>query len=164
MEVAEAIKELGRVSTELAQVDSEEKELSKTYIDLQKTLRAYDNKKRDLRKEIFRLNDILESENVFKDIEEIEGFDALTQLELIAISKGMDKTDYRKYGNFPRWKDVEEITKEVIKLKKFYPSWILQRISSAGQYDLMPPRTFYRYTYKTPEGYIMTYGGMEELN
>ena len=70
MEVAEAIKELGRVSAELAQVDSEEKELSKTYIDLQKTLRAYDSKKRGLRKEIFRLNDILESENVFKDIEE----------------------------------------------------------------------------------------------
>lgn len=162
MEVAEAIKELGRVSTELAQVDSEEKELSKTYIDLQKTLREYDSKKRELRKEIFRLNDILESENVFKDIEEIEGFDTLTQLELIAISKGMDKTDYRKYGDYPRWKDVEEITKEVIEFKKLYPSWILQRVSNAGQYDLMPPRTFYKYTYKTPQGHLMTYGGIQE--
>lgn len=162
MDIAEATKELLRVSTELAEIDTQEKELSKTYIDLQKTLRVYDNKKRDLRKEIFRLNDILESENVFKDIQEIEGFNTLIEQELLAISKGMDKTDYRKYGDFPRWKDVEEITKEVIEVKKLYPGWILQRVAAGGTYDTMPPQTFYRYTYKTPQGHYMNYGGIEK--
>jgi hypothetical protein len=76
----------------------------------------------------------------------------------------MDKTDYRKNGNYPRWYDLERLVNEVIVFKKLYPGWILESLARGGQYDTLPPQTFYRYTYKSPHGHYMSMGGIERIN
>ena len=85
------------------------------------------------------------------------------QEELVAISNGMDKTDYRKHDNYPRWYDLEKLVKEVIAFKKLYSGWILESLTRGGHYDTLPPQTFYRYTYKTPQGHYMSMGGIERI-
>ena len=123
-----------------------------------------------LKKQLYesRINDIsneikkLESEDMFYCVKEIEGFDKLLSRELLAIANGMDKTDYRQYNkDCPRWIDLERIVKHVIELKKHYPKWILDRVIKSGQIDVLPPESFYKFTYNTPEGYYMSCGGIE---
>jgi hypothetical protein len=113
------------------------------------------------------LEEIIEVENVFESVENIEGFETLLQTELVAISKGMDKTDYNKtdYGKsvFPRRYDLERLVKHVIAFKKLYPGWILECITIGGQYDTYPPQTMYRYTYLSPHGHYMSMGGIERI-
>jgi hypothetical protein len=164
MEFAEAKTKIVELRSELIQVDAELKEFTKIYMEHRKKVTFRENRKKELSKEIKRLEDIIETENVFESVENIEGFDTLLQEELVSISNGMDKTDYRKNGNYPRWYDLERLVKELIAFKKMYPGWVLDRLASGGQYDTMPPQTFYRYTYKTPHGHYMTMGGIERIN
>jgi hypothetical protein len=110
------------------------------------------------------LEDIIESENVFESVQTVEGFDTLLKSELVVISNGMDKTDYRKHGNYPRWYDLERLVKEVIYFKKLYPGWILDHLARGGQYDTLPPQTFYRYTYKSQHGLVELYDFIEHLS
>lgn len=72
---------------------------------------------------------------------------SLSQIELDIIAYGMDKKDYRVYCDCPRWYDLERIAKEVIEFKKLYPGWILERLDLDGQYDGLPPTTYYKYIY-----------------
>lgn len=172
MEFAEAKNEIIRVKAELAQVETELKELNKIYMEHRRKVNTFENKKKALSKEIKKLEEIIETENIFESVQGVEGFDSLLQEELVAISNGMDKTDYRKMDRaratskveIPRWWDLERLVKQVIEFKKLYPGWILERLSSDGQYDTLPPQTFYRYTYKTPQGHYMTFGGIEVLS
>ncbi len=164
MEFAEAKNEIVRVREELSQVENQLKELNKIYMENRKKVTSCENRKKELSKEIKKLEDVIESENVFESVQNIEGFDTLLQEELVAISNGMDKTDYRKNGNYPRWYDLERLVKEVIAFKKLYPGWILESLTRGGQYDTLPPQTFYRYTYKTPHGHYMSMGGIERIN
>ena len=118
---------------------------------------------------IKKLEDIIESEDVFETVRQIEGFDTLNQEELIIIKNGMNKVNYRKMdlvrnrAELPRWIDLERLVKQVIEFKKTYPGWILERIAANGQYDSLPPQTFYKFTYKTPHGHYMSFGGIEVL-
>jgi hypothetical protein len=164
MEFAEAKTKIFELRAELAQNEAEYKELNKIYAETRKKMNSYVNRKHDLSKEIKKLEEIIEAENVFESVQGTEGFDTLLQEELVAISNGMDKTDYRKNGNYPRWYDLERLVKEVINFKKLYPGWILDCVVRGGQYDTLPPQTFYRYTYKTPHGHYMTMGGIEHLS
>jgi hypothetical protein len=164
MEFAEAKNEIVRVREELSQVENQLKELNKIYMENRKKVTSCENRKKELSKEIKKLEDVIESENVFESVQNIEGFDTLLQEELVAISNGMDKTDYRKHGNYPRWYDLERLVKEVIAFKKLYPGWILESLTRGGQYDTLPPQTFYRYTYKTPQGHYMSMGGIQHVN
>ena len=161
MEFAEAKTKIIKVKAELVQVESELKELNKIYMEHRRKVNACENKKKELSKEIKKLEEIIETENVFESVQGVEGFDTLLQEELVAISNGMDKRDYRKHGNYPRWYDLERLVNEVIAFKKLYPGWILERLGLGGQYDTLPPQTFYRYTYKTPQGHYMSFGGVE---
>lgn len=163
MEFAEAKNEIIRVRDELSQVQYELNRLNKIYIEHRRQVTLFENKKRDLSKQIKNLEEIIETENVFESVQNVEGFDTLLKSELVAISNGMDKTDYRKHGNYPRWYDLERLVKEVINFKKIYPGWILEHLASGGQYDVLPPQTFYRYTYKTPNGHHMNMGGIEHI-
>ena len=158
MEFAEAKTKIINVRAELVQVETELKKLNKIYLEHRRNVTLYENKKRELSKEIKKLEEIIESENVFESVQGVEGFDSLLQEELVVISNAMDKTDYRKYGDYPRWYDLERLVKEVINLKKLYPGWILERLGLGSQYDTLPPQRFYRYTYKTPQGHYMTCG------
>ena len=164
MEFAEAKTKIVELRSELIQVDAELKELNKIYMEHRKKVTLCENKKKELSKEIKKLEDIIEAENVFESVQGVEGFETLLKEELVAILNGMDKTDYRKYGNYPRWYDLERLVKQVIEFKKLYPGWILERLGSGGQYDTLPPQTFYRYSYKTPQGHYMTFGGIEVLS
>lgn len=172
MDFVEAKNEIIRVREELSQVQDELNRLNKIYIEHRRQVNLYENKKKELSKEIKKLEEIIEVENVFESVENIEGFDTLLKSELVAISNGMDKTDYSKMDlvrarskeTIPRWYDLERLVKEVINFKKLYPGWILEHLARGGQYDTLPPQTFYRYTYKTPHGHYMKMGGIEFIN
>ena len=60
----------------------------------------------------------------------------------------MDKTDYRKYGDYPRWIDLEKICKEVITMKKRYPTWVLMDLEKSSQTNTLPPQSSYYYKFK----------------
>jgi hypothetical protein len=161
MEIAEAKTKIVELRAELAQINSESTETHKIYREITVKIRLQDNRKKDLSQQIKNLERIIDTENVFESVQGVEGFDTLLQEELVAISNGMDKTDYRKFGNYPRWHDLEKLVKEVIAFKKLYPGWILESLTRGGQYDTLPPQTFYRYTYKSPHGHYMSHGGIE---
>jgi hypothetical protein len=169
MNPEEAKNEIIRVREEIVQIDIESKEIHKIYREICKKIRLCESRKNALLKEITNLEEIIETENVFETVKNIEGFDTLLQEELVSISNGMDKTDYikmdlvraRSKESIPRFYDLERLIKEVIEIKKQYPGWILDKVTRGGQYDTLPPQTFYRYTYKTPHGHYMSFGGIE---
>ncbi len=111
MEFAEAKNEIIRVREELSQVQDELNRLNKIYMEHRRQVNLYENRKKELSKEIKRLEEIVEAENVFESVQNIEGFDTLLKSELVAIFNGMDKTDYRKHGDYPRWYDLERLVK-----------------------------------------------------
>lgn len=161
MEFTEAKNKILKLHIELSEVETEINELNKIYREHLKKVNLCVLRKKQLSQEIKKLEDIIESVNIFDSVRVLDGFDTLIQEELTIISQGMDKTDYRKHGNYPRWYDLERLVKEIIEFKKLYPGWILERLSRGGQYDTLPPQTFYRFTYKTPQGHFMTIGGIE---
>jgi hypothetical protein len=171
MEFTEAKNEIEKLRAELAQVEIEYKNYQTNYNDIVKKMRLCESRKKDLSKEIERLETIIESEDIYANVSWIEGFETLTPQDLIAISTGMDQTDYRKIipvmtkskEEIPRWYDLERLVKEVIEFKKHYPGWILDRVIKSGQYDTLPPQTFYKFTYNTPHGHYMSFGGIEIL-
>jgi hypothetical protein len=172
MNTEEAKNEIIRVREEIVQIDTESQEIHKIYREICKKIRLCESRKNDLLKEIKKLEEIVESENVFETVKYVEGFDTLLQEELVAISNGMDKTDYSKMDlvrarskeSIPRWIDLERIVKSVIEFKKLYPGWILDSVARGGQYDTLPPQIFYKYTYKSPHGHYMTMGGIELIH
>ena len=172
MNTEEAKNEIIRVREELVQIDTESKEIHKIYREICKKIRLCESRKNDLLKEIKKLEEIVESENVFESVQNIEGFNTLLQEELVAISNGMDKTDYSKMDlvrarskeSIPRWIDLERIVKSVIEFKTLYTGWILDSVTRGGQYDTLPPQIFYKYTYKSPHGHYMTMGGIELIH
>jgi hypothetical protein len=168
MEITEAKNNIITLREQLVQVDTELSELKKIAAEHRKKISICENRKKDLSKEIQKLEAIIEAENVFETVEHMGGFDALSQEELLIIFKNMDKTDYRKMDavrarsgqEIPRWLDLERIVTQVIEMKKLYAGWILCGLSRDGQYDTLPPQTFYKYTYKTPNGHYMSVGGI----
>jgi hypothetical protein len=169
MNTEEAKNEISKLRAELSENEAEYKELNKIYKETRIKMNFCESRKKELSKEIKKLEEIIETENVFESVQNIEGFDNLLKEELVIISKGMDKTDYSKMDlvrarskeSIPRWIDLERLVKEVIGFKKLYPGWILESLSRSGQYDTMPPHSFYSYTYKTPHGHYMSMGGIE---
>ena len=132
------------------------------YSEISKKIRLCENINSDLLKQIKHLETIVESENAVETVKYIEGFDSLSQEELVSISNGMDKTDYRKHNNtFPRFYDLERLIKETIEIKQQYPGWILDKVQKSGHYDTLPPQSFYNFTFKTHLGHYMSFGGIK---
>lgn len=107
------------------------------------------------REKIKHLTYLIEVENVLDDVKHIEDFNLLERNELAIIISGMDKSDYTKY-NCARWIDLENIIKEVIKMKKKY-NWKLYSLTKKGQIDTMPPQNLYKYEYKDEDELIFIY-------
>jgi type I site-specific restriction-modification system R (restriction) subunit len=167
MEFTEAKLKLESLRVDLRKVEIEYEEVYRIYKENERKMRLYDNTLRSLSKEIKKMEQIIESEDVFESVKNVEGFDTLTKNDLFIISKGMDKRDYRDLKivqNCPRWIDLERLVKEVIHFKSIYPGWILENIIITGHYDSLPPQTFYKFTYKTPTGHYMMYSGMDTNN
>jgi hypothetical protein len=41
---------------------------------------------------------------------------------------------------------------------------VLESVKKTGQYDTLPPKSFYKFTYKTPLGHPMSFGRLEILS
>ena len=50
-----------------------------------------------------------------------------------------------------------------VEIKKRYPTWQLQNLSKAGQYDAMPPDKFYKYEYKDEYDCYFDIGGIKVI-
>jgi hypothetical protein len=117
--------------------------------DIEKDVRKNDENLKIILKEILHRETINEAKNMISEyIKMIADFDLLTGDEVLLITNKMDKTDYRKYGDYPRWIDLEKICKEVIHVKKRYPSWILKDLEKSRQTNTMPPESIYYYKFK----------------
>ena len=131
--------------------------------EIYKALRLYWNQMDDvckefgrIAKEIERREAIVEAKHMICEyITSIEGIDLLSDEEISIITAKIDKTDYRKHGSYPRFIDLERICKEVIHIKKRYPTWTLTNVSrGAGELGIFPPHIFYKYEYKENECYF----------
>lgn len=117
--------------------------------DIEKDVRKLDVNLKNISNEIQRHETINETKNMISEyIKIIENFDLLTGDEIMLITNKMDKTDYRKYGDYPRWIDLEKICKEVITMKKRYPNWILMDLEKSRQTTTLPPEASYYYKFK----------------
>lgn len=116
-------------------------------------------------KQIEFRQELEDSKNMIdENIANIENFDLLNEEELMIITSKMDKTDYRKQGDYPRWLDLESIIKYVIDMKKKYTKWTLTDLSKGGQYDTLPPKTFYTYEFKDENEQYFDIGGIKLLS
>lgn len=131
--------------------------------ELKKNIALYESKKTSIIKQIKLLQE-MNIETMFASVNHISDFLLLEKEELIAIRDGIDKIDYRPYGNFPRWIDLKKLVENVIKFKKQYPNHILQQIVKTGQYDTLPPISFYKYTYKTTDGNLVIHSATDRIN
>lgn len=164
MEFTEAKNEIEKLRAELAEVEKEYEGFYMIYKETEKKRRLCESRKLDIKKQIKKFEEIIETEDVFITVKDVEGFETLSPSELVAISNGMDKTDYRIYGNYPRWIDLERLVNHVIQFKKLYPGWILDRVIKSKQCEtLLVSPTFYKFTYNTPLGHYMSCGGIEPL-
>lgn len=152
-------------------LNEKQKSLESERLAALKFVRSYDNQVKEIHKnlkivvdEIKRRKEIEEAKNkISEDIKNIEGFELLRECELSIITTKMDITDYRKYGRYPRYLDLERICKEVIDMKKKYPKWTLASLSKRGQVDTLPPHTFYKYEYKDENNHLFSNGGTQIL-
>jgi hypothetical protein len=159
MNIEEATNKINKLQEELSIAEDCIRKYKREYSEISKKILLCENINSDLLKQIKHLETIVESENAVETVKYIEGFDSLSQEELVSISNGMDQTDYRKHNNtFPRFYDLERLIKEVIEIKKQYPGWILDKIQKTGHYATLPPQTFYNFTFKTHLGHYMSFG------
>ena len=165
MEFLEEINEIKRLKNELKEVCIDYMKYKKQYNEIIRLMSSCTSRKQEISIKISDLERIIESSTIFDSVNSIDGFETLLKNELLAISNGMDKTDYRKYEtNYPRWFDLERLVKDVIKCKTQYPGWILETISIKGRLDTLPPQSSYNFTYKTPQGDYMSYKGIEVVS
>lgn len=153
-----------QLNTQLCEFSIKKQNLDKERRIVTKKIEEIEKNIKLIFKEIKRREDIEEAKNIIgEDIKKMEGFELLSEDELSIITTKMDKNDYRKYGNYPRYLDLERICKEVINMKKKYPKWTLSELSRGGQYDTLPPHTFYKYEYKDEYGCHFNFGGIQVL-
>ena len=143
-------------------ITSERLTLSKTLRAIDKQLNDIDKNIQSVLKEIKRREEIEETRIILtEEIKKMDGFELLSEDEFCIITTKMDKTDYRKYNNnLPRWLDLTRIISEVISIKKHYTNWTLSGLSRGGQYDTMPPQTFYKFEFKDQFGNYFNVGGI----
>ena len=141
------------------QFNEERKNLSQTIYNIEKNIRNNHDEMRHVLREINRHKEIEESKNIIGEFERnIEGFGLLSEKEVAVITTKMDRTDYRAYGDYPRWIDLERIIKEVIEIKKYYAEWKLSKISKRSKSDTVPPETLYIYEFTDINGYLINIG------
>lgn len=117
--------------------------------DIEKDVKKTDDILKNILNEIKRHETFCETKSMISEyIKNIEKFDLIHGDELILIMNKMDKTDYRKYGDYPRWLDLEKICKEVIIMKQRYPNWQLMDLEKSRQTNTLPPQSSYYYKFK----------------
>ena len=119
--------------------------------EIDKALRLFWNKLSEVCRELEQITTEIENRELIEGVANIEGFDLLSDEEIKLIISKMDKTDYRKHGDYPRYIDLERICKDVIHTKKLdpqHPAWTLTNVEICEKKeDTIPPRTTYKYVY-----------------
>jgi flagellar biosynthesis/type III secretory pathway chaperone len=86
--------------------------------------------------------------NIFDEPDlKVCGMGALTQQEKQAISDGIDKTDYRHLGDYPRYIDLDKIVERVWQIKQA-DNWTLVKVTKTGTYEPMPSAGKYTLTFR----------------
>ena len=148
---------LNKLKGELHIADTLFKRASKMLQEAQDNKTMYVSMKKDIANKITKMEELIELNEMFVlGSYHNSNESTLLKEELIAIAQGMNKTDYRQHGNFPRYIDLDRLIREVVDLKQIYTGWILERVQQAFSYDSLPPKTSYSYTFKTPHGHYMT--------
>lgn len=121
--------------------------------DIEKDVKKTDDIMKHILNEIKRHETIYDAKYmIYEYIKSIENINLLNGDEILLITNKMDRTDYRKYGDYPRWIDLTKICKEVIIIKKRYPEWLLMDLEKSRQTTTIPPETFYYYKFKDEFG------------
>ena len=138
------------LNKQIKKLETEKNSLSRDITIIEKEQTNIDTYKKKILIEIQLREAIEETRNMLsEEIKHIENFELLSETEFAIITSKMDKTDYTKYGDFPRWIDLRRICKEVIDIKKTYPKWTLTNLEKGNrQYSKVPPHTYYKYEYK----------------
>jgi hypothetical protein len=116
---------------------------------------------KELDKEIKKYENYILQETILDDdIRSKPGFNLLTIDEIHSIIKGVDKTDYTKYG-IKRFADIEHVISMVLEVKQIYPTWKLEFMRVCGSYDTVPPKNYYEFEFITPDGIRFSRGGLK---
>ena len=139
--------EYEKIQKELKANELEKKDLFKTLSYVQREVKLNETKYKELVNKISYYEDLINTKETFLCIspDKIKMF---SEDELTAITKGMDKKDYRKLINGPRWFSLEKIMDDVIKVKQKYPEWGLKEVIKIGHIDGLPPIMNYNYTFE----------------
>ncbi len=153
-----------QIEEQLAQLKLKFNELTKQHKDLHAEykiiaakFRATGDEKDKITKQIKNLQFSIETKSAFDMFGELDTLSVISKQEQIIIIKGMDKTDYTKYGK-ERWMDLNKIIDHIIKIKKEYPDWVLKNLIKTGQYDSQPPMNMYKYTFIAPNDLEFSWG------
>jgi hypothetical protein len=147
------------------ELEMERIKITKQLTEIKKNISKIDDEYKFNLDEIHRRRSIEEAQNIIGENERsIEGFELLKEDELSIIVKNMDKTDYIKWGNYPRWLDLVTLIEYVIKIKKQYSGWELVNLTKCGQDDTMPPENIYKYEFKDVYENYFNIGGIDIIN
>lgn len=154
--------ELESLNSERDTLKNEGTQLQKQSRELRKLINLKEASLQTCERRIFQIKNILFSQNIFNEetMSKFTDFHLLSADELTLIIKGLDKTDYTKYGK-PRIMDLENVVNFILRIKKLYSTWNLDLLQKTGQQDSLPPGNIYEYTFITPEGHRFIYGGLQ---
>lgn len=147
----------------------EKNSLHKDWIEISNQRKLLFNTELDLETNIKRINkEIMTITEKMKQLEEEEltkqchcellHLDSpLSSQEMHIIVKNMDKKDYRDFGDYPRWIDLQKITDFVVEIKQQYHDWILIHIERLSiQTVNIPPNHKYIYGFNDGQGRYFT--------
>jgi hypothetical protein len=149
---------LQKLKGELAEADASFKQACTALQDAYHNKNTYAHAKRDIENKMAKIEELMAFNEMCILTKTYCLSSSLLNEELLAIGQGMDKTDYRQYGNYPRYIDLDRLVHEVIGLKQLYTGWTLECVQKGVVYDTMPPKTAYSFTFRTPHGHHMTCG------
>jgi hypothetical protein len=150
-------KELAELNAYILPARREKTILMKKVRELERTEENINNIIRELEVKIKNVKDLILTEDIFRPFESTYGYNLLTELDKLHIYHGMDKINYQELDeNLPRYIDLEKIINFIIDIKSRYINFILISVKIGKQITLLPPKTDYVYTFKTPEGGILT--------
>ena len=151
------------LKTHLDQLLEEKKSLQNDFTRISNQRKTLFHKELEIENHIKTLNkEIIECTKKIKQTEEEMLLDEyysethtlnspLSNEEINLIVTNMDKKDYRDFGNYPRWIDLQKIIDFVVEIKDQYHDWNL--IQVARLYDQIlniPPSHIYIYTFHMP--------------
>lgn len=147
--VEQATNEIKQQFRDLEETEAEYRSLYKTFIESQRKMHLNETIRKDISTRIKELSDFLGSIRVSKLAEEIEDSEILTHEELRIIYNRIYNDNYTKSSSDSFDNDhFKKAVKEVIVMKKQYPSLVLQEIQTSNSSNTIPNQIVYNFIYK----------------